>query len=200
MTKTKNAASRAAQSVSAANDNSQEFNSANWRTPFWVIELTRATFTGGQIDLDPCSCAAANETIGASVFYDEKHDGLSENWAPRTFVNPPGHGGKRYPRDTSPVAKFWLHLARQYSAGIVHEFVWLAFDMGQLRTLQGIESRNGESLMRECLICIPRKRIAFLDHENKPQNGNRYDSAILYAGKNRHTFRALFGTKGLVIG
>lgn len=59
-----------------------------WYTPVEVIELAKRVL--GEIDLDPASCEEANETVGASRFFDEDEDGLDREWdADRVWCNPP---------------------------------------------------------------------------------------------------------------
>lgn len=53
--------------------------------------MARRVFGGAGIDLDPCSCTAANARARASIFYDVAADGLSpaSPWHGAVFVNPP---------------------------------------------------------------------------------------------------------------
>ena len=56
-------------------------------TPSHIIEIARACMGG--IDLDPASCAIANETVKASRFYDIRQNGLKRPWFGRIWLNPP---------------------------------------------------------------------------------------------------------------
>ena len=57
-------------------------------TSIEIVEKARA-FLGG-IDLDPASCAEANEVVQAKEYYDKESDGLRQIWEAKTvFCNPP---------------------------------------------------------------------------------------------------------------
>ena len=56
-------------------------------TPPHIIEIARACMGG--IDLDPASCALANETVCATTFYSLKQDGLKQPWFGKIWLNPP---------------------------------------------------------------------------------------------------------------
>ena len=58
-----------------------------WHTPPHIIEAARRVLGG--IDLDPFSCAEANETVKADVYYTEDDDGFSKEWTGRVWINPP---------------------------------------------------------------------------------------------------------------
>ena len=64
-------------------------SSVEWFTPPDVIEAARATMGG--IDLDPASCARANELVRAAKYFTKDDDGLRHPWhGARVFLNPPG--------------------------------------------------------------------------------------------------------------
>lgn len=58
-----------------------------WYTPEQYIEAAR--FVMGSIDLDPASNDFANETVKATVYYDEAMNGLERDWYGNIWLNPP---------------------------------------------------------------------------------------------------------------
>lgn len=61
--------------------------SDEWYTPSPFIEAARATMTS--IDVDPASCALANETVRATQFFTSVDDGLKQRWHGNVWLNPP---------------------------------------------------------------------------------------------------------------
>ena len=76
--------------------------SAEHYTPPWLCALVRELMGG--IDLDPCSCPAAQENVQAAEYWET--GALERTWKGRVFVNPPG--GKA--RGTQ---KFWKKLVQE---------------------------------------------------------------------------------------
>ena len=95
-----------------------------WYTPVEYVDAARAVM--GVIDLDPASCALANETVRASQFYDKARDGLLLRWVGAVFLNPPG----------GAVRGFWRHLLREWQCGNVSQAVWVGYSLEQIQTLQ----------------------------------------------------------------
>ena len=67
--------------------------SFEWWTPSPYVEAARQVL--GAIDLDPASCARANETVKAAGFFDIDADGVTQDWPGRVFMNPPSSGAVR---------------------------------------------------------------------------------------------------------
>lgn len=115
-------------------------DSIHFYTPPNIVEAARATM--GAIDLDPASCAEANEVVKASHFFHEREDGLSTPWGPiehksgnvpvRAFLNPPG--GKVGKRSSSVV--WWEKLCGEWLDGNVEQAIFVCFNLEVLNTTQ----------------------------------------------------------------
>ena len=141
--------------------------------------INRVHAVMGGIDTDPASCAEAQETVGAARWFGAEDDGLSKYWRGRVFCNPPGD------RSGKLVQSFWRHLDGEILDGRVTEFIWLAFNISQLRTLQQVGP-----LLSYCDVFVPSKRIRF-----SGASPTR-DNAFLYWGQNRGRFRRIFSEAG----
>jgi hypothetical protein len=76
-------------------------------TPGIYIDLAREVL--GAIDLDPATCAQAQQTVRAARFFTEQGDGLQQEWYGRVWLNPPYH------RQLAPA--FIAKLNEEYVAG-----------------------------------------------------------------------------------
>lgn len=61
--------------------------SNEWCTPEPYIEAARTVM--GSIDLDPASCALANQIVRATNYYTIDHDGLARGWYGNAWLNAP---------------------------------------------------------------------------------------------------------------
>ena len=62
-------------------------------TPPRILEKARDVF-GGSIDLDPCSCPAAQKNVKAKRYFSQSQNGLNQKWAGKVWINPPFSGGE----------------------------------------------------------------------------------------------------------
>lgn len=108
----------------------------------------------GWIDLDPASHEEANRTVKADRYFTEADNGLTQNWAGRVFLNPPG----------GLVAEFWLKALREWSTGRVQHLIWIGYSLEQLQALQ---QSGAMKTPLDFPICITAKRIAFVENEAK---------------------------------
>ena len=130
-------------------------DSPEWYTPAPFVEAAREVM--GAIDLDPASHEQANFIVRASKYFTADDDGLKQRWSGRVFINPPG----------GLVPEFWRKLVMSLLEhdGDVTQAIWIGYSLEQLQTLQNVENVPYTPL--HCSMCVPRKRIAFVENEAK---------------------------------
>ncbi|EFJ47950.1 hypothetical protein VOLCADRAFT_91459 [Volvox carteri f. nagariensis] len=171
-------------------------DTCEWYTPDFILDLVRELFTPGCIDLDPCSCAAANTRVRATSFYDEATDGLAEGnaWRGNVFLNP-AFGVRR---GQSLQELFFGRCKREYQAGNVRQAVVL------------LKAGIGCSWFNDVLnwpVCFLRERLSFVRQvgtSDELQWGaralNPHGSVIAYMGPAVERFATLFSRIGSVPG
>ncbi|MGI8553471.1 MAG: DNA N-6-adenine-methyltransferase [Dehalococcoidia bacterium] len=158
--------------------------SADWYTPAESVNAAR-TLMGG-IDLDPASCALANETVQAARYYTAEENGLRQPWYGRVWLNPP------YGRTTDGRSNQGLwstRLIAEYETGAVTEAVLLvnaATDTTWFRPLW------------RYWICLVYDRIEF-DSPAGERNSPTHGSAFVYLGHQGERFRTIFEPFGRVV-
>ena len=155
-------------------------NSGNseWYTPQAYVDAVRESMGG--IDIDPCSCKAANGVVQADTFYDESDNGLCLEWPGRVFVNPPYGDGT--------VDAFAAKLLMEMAAGRTTQAVFLVNNCTETKWFQSLISRASA-------VCFPRGRISFwsLEHKSKsPLQGQ----AVMYFGSESKRFISAFSGIG----
>lgn len=160
-------------------------------TPRAIVEAARATL-GGVIDLDPFSCAKANEVVQARHFYGEEEDGFAMQYAGNVFVNPPGGKyaitaagdvvravdlpGLPLSRYLSGAAIAWWHLLDEWNAGRVKQALFVCFSMNVFQTSQRFE------YLPPCAypFCVPSSRIPYDKADGKSGKSPPHPSAFAY--------------------
>lgn len=103
---------------------------AEWYSPPELVEPARAVFGG--FDLDPASCAVANERIRAARIFTVAEDGLDRPWdvdgrPSRVWLNPPSKKGEE------SAAEWWCALAREFMAGRVRCAAFVVFNLSTVQ-------------------------------------------------------------------
>lgn len=150
-----------------------------WYTPPRYVDAAREVLGG--IDLDPASCARANQTVGATTYYDAATDGLAQEWAGRVWLNPP------YGRDCPA---FIEKVTAEHDAGRVLAAVLLL-------SAYSVDTSWFQPLWRH-LLCFVSGRIAFespLRERVNPTAG----SVFVYLGPDRARFAEVFAPFGAVM-
>lgn len=152
-----------------------------WYTPAHLIEAARSAMGG--IDLDPASCALANETVRADQYFDAEANGLEQAWAGRVWMNPP----------------YAQPLIQQFADKCVAS--WLHGDIEQACVLvnNGTETAWGQKLLEHArAVCFPRSRIRFVDKHGNPSGAPLQGQMVVYFGGQAHEFREAFRDIGTV--
>jgi hypothetical protein len=115
-------------------------------TPPVILEAGRNAL-GGVIDLDPASCAVANEEVKARRFYTQEDNGLFKPWSnldgsPATvWLNPPGGYLERATmlptnRGMSSCVGWWWALCDNFERGLVKAACFYVFRLDTLQAMR----------------------------------------------------------------
>lgn len=176
-------------------------------TPLAVVVAARLVLDA--IDLDPASCAEAQEKIRARRWIGLPKDGLSLPWKGNVFLNPPGGtfiARRKNAEDPKPVTPpedlahklkwktnsravaWWRKLVMEHEGGHVPHAVFVGFNLDILQATQDPGRRDPLHFS----ICVPRDRLHF--GGDQPTHGN----VIVYLGRRRRRFEEIFGAFGTV--
>lgn len=139
-------------------------------TPSIYLEAARRVL--GHISLDPASCAIANQTVQANRFYTKEDDGLTKRWSGNIFINPPG--GKIANKSLPKL--FWDKLMAEVKEDYLNHAIFLAFSLEALQTCQ----KGVIAPMAGFPLCIPDRRISFVNLEGKSLTANTHASCFVY--------------------
>jgi phage N-6-adenine-methyltransferase len=158
--------------------------SVEWYTPPEYIEAARKAL-GGTIDLDPASCAKANEAVQARRFFTREDDALKKKWkAEGVWLNPP------YADDGTTGTGDW-------ATKMVEEFRAGHFKSGVL-LVNAVTDRKWFRQLFDYAICFTDHRIEFYTPSGQPKSpisGN----AFIYFGGARKRFAAAFAPFGATV-
>ena len=154
-----------------------------WYTPPKYCAAVRAVL--GEIDLDPASCAEANEIVQATQYYNIEMNGLLVDWHGRVFLNPP------YARVAINqfIDKLWFHYHRRD----ITEYIVLVN--------AAMDTSWTHDLLRPSdAVCFTRGRIGFITPTDasgtkKPPIGQ----AFYYGGNNVSQFDFVFSQFGTIV-
>jgi hypothetical protein len=154
-----------------------------WYTPARYVTAIKEVFDG-RIELDPASCATANEVVRAERYYSITEDGLSQPWhSASLFLNSPygSIGGRSQ-------AGVWAHrLISEFKSGNVREAVLL------------VNASTSEAWFQPLYnypICFTNRRISFYG-ENGKGSAPTKGSAFIYFGENADRFASVFSSHNI---
>jgi len=152
-----------------------------WFTPAYIVEPFRE-LSGGRIDLDPASCAEANEVIRAANFYTEADNGLLLPWSRHILINPP----------FSKIDQFVAKGMSELETGDVESQLWVTNANTEVAWFKKLSARANA-------ICFPSKRIQFWLPGGKIKGCNRRSQALFYFGSDVQGFTEKYRHIGLVM-
>lgn len=176
------AAYKAAMATVAGNFMSE---TSEWYTPAKYIESVRAVF-GGVIDLDPASCAAANQVVRAEHFYCERERGEKRAWLGKVFLNPP-YG---VVNGESRAGLFCAKAIEEYNAQRATECIIL---------VNSVHAQSWQRPLYEFPVCLVDHRIQFADSDGEINPNPTFMNLFVYLGPNKARFVDEFKQHGYVL-
>jgi ParB family transcriptional regulator, chromosome partitioning protein len=155
----------------------------DWYTPAKYVKAAYEVM--GDIDLDPASCAFANQIIKAVRYYSKEQNGLAQDWTCRTmWLNPPygTTNGK------SNLGKFTRRLVHEYQRGTVKQ----AIIVTSTKT-----DTSWFTLLWQFPICFANHLVEFyrVDHKRAL---HPLGTAFTYLGPNEDAFIKTFSRFGRI--
>lgn len=138
-------------------------DSVEWYTPEPIIEASRELM--GSIDLDPASCAMAQEIVKAAIWYgdgsEDGNDGLLQPWGGNVYLNPPGGFTEPEYHDItqSNPCLWWARLVDEWQSGDVEQALFCGFNLDILSSAQNLP--DGTLQPMQFPICVSKGRIPF---------------------------------------
>lgn len=160
--------------------------SVEWYTPSVYIDAAREAMGG--IDLDPASCAKANETVKAEEYWtaSDQPSPLQRKWWGRVFLNPP-YGKK----DGDSVAAMFCNKAiAEYQAGNLEAAVVL---------VNSVHSQRWQAPLYQYPVCFVNHRIQFVSGDGEENKNPTFQNVFIYLGRESDLFHQAFGTIGYVM-
>lgn len=156
-----------------------------WYTPSIYLEAARAVM--GVIDLDPASCAKANETVQAQCYYTQTENGLPYPWQGRVWCNPP-YAQIRHGQSSIHA---WMHkLVAEYEQRHVSEAIALIPNDTSTRWFQWLW---------HYVLCFPSRRIQFYTPTEGQRKQPTFGTCFVYLGPREQTFSEVFCAFGRIV-
>lgn len=150
-----------------------------WYTPAKYIDAARAVLGG--FDLDPASCAEANETVKAERYFTASDDALHTEWHGRVWLNPP------YGR---LAGHFVVYLDTQHEIGNITSAITLV-------NAHCTDTAWFQPLWDHTL-CFTDHRIDF-SAGTEARSGSTHGSVFAYLGPDHDGFAREFGQFGAIL-
>lgn len=159
-------------------------NSGNneWYTPSVYIEAAREVM--GTINLDPASSEIANKTVQADKYYTASDNGLILPWSGNVWLNPP----------------YAQPLIQQFADKVCGCVDSITIEQITCLVNNATETNWFQSMaVRASAVCLPNRRVKFLDPDGNPSGAPLQGQAILYFGGSAEKFNTVFSKFGVVL-
>jgi ParB family chromosome partitioning protein len=177
---------RDADSTRSRSERKREQGISNeWYTPAKYISAAREVLN--EIDLDPASCAFANQVVKARHFYTHEDNGLMHPWYWRVWLNPPY--GKNQQGQASNLECFTRYLLEQYRCGNTTKAILLIPVNTATRWFDALWQYP---------ICFPRFRIRFYNEQGL-SDGASFGTCFVYLGRHEQRFVEVFQRFGQIV-
>jgi len=154
-------------------------------TPRRYVDAARNLM--GKIDLDPASCAKANEVVGAAAYFTRATNGLIRPWFGNVWLNPP------YSDYPGQAAEWAAKLHEEYVVRRVSQAIMLVnMNVVYQPAFQRIAKL-------EIAICLVDHRIQYIDEAGNVQERPTQSQIIYYLGNYRSKFRESFKEFGAIL-
>ena len=170
--------------------------SNEWYTRAKYIDAARAVM--GSIDLDPASCAEANQIVRATRYHTSEENGLLHDWQGNVWLNPPytaldaGEKSGRM-RGGSSTAK---SLIRQFLFKLLHEY-----EIGHVAQAITLVTSDTDASWFQPLwqfpICFATHRVTFL-RPGAEARAQFFGTCFVYLGPNESAFIEHFSRFGRI--
>ena len=160
-----------------------------WFTPARILEPARRVLGG--FDLDPFSCAEANQNVRARRFLTASEDGLASPWVDI-------HG--------APVRSVWMNPPfanlHRYVEALEKNLRDGSFKVALVLTNNTTETRASQRLAKASLaMLLVSGRLQFSNSDGKPQSSNTRGQVVHLVGDERYlpAFRREFAAEGVIL-
>ena len=156
---------------------SQASGEDEWYSPPEVVSLARKVM--GSIDLDPMSCAIANnKCVKAKKYYTKQTDGLKQEWQGNIWMNPP--------------------YSRPLLSKCIQKLSEKTYKQAITLTNNNTETSWAQELFSLAnVLCLPKGRLKFWNSRGQHQSGALQGQMLAGIGVNKDLFVQHFSKIGV---
>jgi ParB family chromosome partitioning protein len=163
-------------------------DSEEWYSPAAYVKAARNVMGG--IDLDPASCALANQVVQAARYFSKDDNGLAQEWTCTSLWCNPPYGRLGTDRQRGQTELWVEKLIAEHQAGHVEQAILLVNAY--------LYKRWFARLLWGYLVCLPTGRLEFWNARGKAGR-SPHASALVYFGSSEQRFIDIFSQFGPVV-